>query len=174
MLKPISEVVGAKLVDLENSQTIGRITDWIIDPQQKKISALVVKLPGIFRGVSIITTIDVIEYGPGIVVVRDQNAVVSPNEVIGLKKLIKSRQRIIGSRVETKSGKLLGNVEDLIFETVDSILQKLYVKPGILGMVKQPDRIISADKIIKIEPKRIVVQDNVMDMQTNKLAQVIT
>ena len=50
MLKPISEVVGAKLVDLENSQTIGRITDWIVDPQQKKISALVTKLPGMFRG----------------------------------------------------------------------------------------------------------------------------
>lgn len=170
MLTPISEVVGAKLVDLEGSQTIGEIIDWVIDPGALKISALVVKLPGLFKGQAVVTTIDVVEYGPGMVVIRNANAVVPPSEVAGLKQLIKSKYRVIKSRVETQSGKLLGNVEDLVFETTDSTLQKIYIKPGVLDMIRRPDIIIGADKIIRIEPQRIVVQDDAGNMQTSKLA----
>lgn len=157
-------------MDLETSQAIGEIIDWIINPEEKKITALAIKQPGLFSSTKVITTTDIIEYGPGIVVVRNQNAVIKPSEVVRLKKLIKSKYRVIGSRVETRSGKILGTIEDLLFETIDSTIQKIYIKPGILGILSRPDIIVDADKIIQIEPTRVVVQDDVSDIQANKLA----
>ena len=49
MLKPITEVVGARLVDLDKSQTLGEVINWVINPDEKKISALMVKPLGLSR-----------------------------------------------------------------------------------------------------------------------------
>ncbi|OGB74205.1 hypothetical protein A2V68_00310 [candidate division Kazan bacterium RBG_13_50_9] len=169
MLKPISEIVGAKLVDWEDSQTIGEVTNWVIDPDRKKISALIVKLAGLWRGLSVVTTIDVVEYGPGMVIVRNANAVVTPGEVAGLPQLLKTKHHVIQSRVETQSGKLLGKVEDLLFETTDSTIQKLYIKPSGLSLLSLPDLVVGADKIARIEPRRIVVFDDAVGLAPGKL-----
>ena len=174
MLKAITDIVGSKLVDLEGSQTIGQVVGWVVNSQEKKISALLIKLPGLLRKLMVVTTIDIIEYGPGIVVVRNQNAVVSSNEVVGLQKLIKSKHRIIDSRVETKSGKVLGLVENLLFETTDSTIQKLYVKPRLLEALNKPDLIISADRIIEIGSNKVIVDDDVANIRVEKTAQVDT
>jgi len=174
MLKQITQVVGSKLMDLETSQTIGEVVDWIINPDEKKIIALVIKQPGLFSSTKVVTTIDIIEYGPGIVVVKNRDTVVKPGEVVRLKKLIKSKYRVIDSRVETESGKILGTIEDLLFETINSAIQKIYIKPGILGMLSRPDIIVDADKIIKIEPTRIIVQNDVGNIQTHKLVHHIS
>lgn len=160
MLKPISEVMGARLVDLDKSQTLGEVINWVVDPDRKQISALIIKPVGIFTRTMAITTVDIVEYGPKMVVVKNQDALVPPSEIVHLPKLMRQKQRVIGSPVVTTSGKKLGQVEDLLFETSDSSIQKLYVRPGLLGMLNRPDLIIGADKIVAIERKRIVVTDD--------------
>jgi uncharacterized protein YrrD len=161
MLKAISEVVGSKLVDLDKSQTIGEIVNWVINPTDRRLSALIIRRAGVFAKTTVVTTTDIIEYGPQMVVVKSQAAVIPPEEVRGLPQLIKSRHRIMGEKVETKSGKNIGRVEDVLFETIDSSLQKFYIKPTLLGLMTRPDIIIGIDKVIKIEPRRIVVSDDV-------------
>lgn len=169
MLRQIIKLPGSKLVDLDNGETIGKIVDWIIDPDERKISALTVKEPGFFRQLKVITTIDIVEYGPGIVVVRNRNAIVAPKEVVRLKNIINPKKRVIGSQVKTVSNKILGTIEDLLFETTDSTIQKLYIKPPIINMLSKPDLIIGADKIVKIEPGKITVQDDAGTPQSSKL-----
>ncbi len=169
MLKQITKLPGSKLVDLDNGETIGEIVDWIINPDERKISALTIKEPGLFKQLKVITTIDIVEYGPGMVVVRNRNAIVAPKEVVRLKNISKSKKKVIGSKVVTVSKKTLGTVEDLLFETTDSTIQKLYVKPPIISMLSKPDLIVSADKIVLIEPGKITVQDDAGTPQGTKL-----
>lgn len=161
MLKAISEVIGSKLVDLDKSQTIGEVVNWVVNPAERKLSALIVKPTGIFTKTMVVTTTDIVEYGPQMVVVKNQAAVVAPEEVAGLPQLLKSRHRVMGERVETAGGKLIGRVEDVLFETTDSTLQKFYIKPTLLGLVTRPDVIIGIDKVVRIEPRRLVVSDEV-------------
>jgi len=168
MLKPISEIMGARVVDLDTSQNLGEIMNWVINPEQKRISALMIKPAGMFTRMMAIATIDIVEYGPKIVVVKNSFAIVSPSEIVHLPKLMRPKQRVIGSPVVTVTGKKLGTVEEILFETSDSTIQKIYIQPGILSILNQPDIIISADKIIAIEPRRIVVQDDNGAWQTIK------
>ncbi|MBU1083043.1 PRC-barrel domain-containing protein [Patescibacteria group bacterium] len=163
MLKTITSILKSKLVDWESSKTIGVVSNWVVDPVQKKISALIVNPPGIFKKTLVVTTTDVVEYGPGMVVVRNQNTIVPVQEVVGLDKLVKNKQRIIGCEVVTQSGKRLGVTEDLLFETTDSTIQKIYIHPRILDILKSHDLIIGADKIVEIKPKRIIVRDDALD-----------
>jgi len=169
MLKQITQLPGSKLVDLENGDTIGEILNWIIDPDNKKISALVVKEAGLLRPAKVISTIDVIEYGPSIVVVRNQGAIVNLQEVVRLKKLNKYKNKVLGGKIITASGKNLGVAEDLLFETMDSSIQKIYIKSPLINILNKPDIIISADKIIEIKPGEITVQDDAGEIQSSKL-----
>lgn len=159
MLKAISEVVGSRLVDLDKSQTIGEIVNWVVNPDDRRLSAVVVKIAGLFSKTMVVTTVDIIEYGPRIVVVKNQSSVVAPEEVVGMPKLLRSKFRLIGGRAETQSGRSLGQIEDIMFETTDSSLQKFYIKPSLLGLVTRPDIMIGIDKVVRIEPRRIIVTD---------------
>lgn len=166
MLKPISEIMGARLVDLDNSQTLGNVINWVINPDAKKISALMVKPAGMFSRSLAVATLDIIEYGPKIVVIKNSTALVPPSEIVHLPKLLRHKQRVVGSPVVTSAGKKLGSVEDILFETIDSTIQKIYVRPGILGILQQSDLIIPADKIVTIAPNKIIVQDDSDQWQT--------
>jgi len=87
-------------------------------------------------------------------------ALVTPSEVVSLPKLIRQRHKVLGNPVVTQSKKILGRVSEVLFETTDSTIQRIYVEPSLLGALKQPDLIISADKIIQITPRKIVVQND--------------
>jgi len=152
--------MNARLVDLDNSQVLGEVTNWVIDPDKKQISALMVKPAGMLARLRAVSTADIVEYGPKIVVVKNASVLVDPNEIVHLPPLLRRKQHVIGSPVITASGKKLGGVEDVLFETTDSSIQKIYVQPGILGMFNQPDLIIPIDKVIAIESKKIVVTDD--------------
>ena len=166
MLKPITEIMHARLVDLDKSQTLGVVVNWAIDPDKKQISALMVKPAGFLTRLHAIATSDIVEYGPKIVVIKNSDVLVPPQEIVLLPSLLKRHQHIIGNPVVTTSGKKLGNVEDILFETADSSIQKIYVQPGILGMLNRPDLIIPADKIITITSKKIIVTDDSGNWQT--------
>ena len=159
MLKLVSEVLGSKVVEFDGNTTIGEIINWVVDPNTRRVVSFVIKQGGLLSAPSALTTIDIVEYGPGIVVVRNQASVVPPHEVAGLPKLLKAGHRIIGGSAQTQSGRILGTVENVLFETTDSTIQKIYVKPRIIDMVRYPDLVIPADQIVSIEPRRTIFTD---------------
>ncbi|MFA5967430.1 MAG: PRC-barrel domain-containing protein [Patescibacteria group bacterium] len=172
MLKPITEIMNARLVDLDKSQTLGTVTNWAIDPDKKQISALMIKPVGLLTRLRAVATADIVEYGPKMVVIKNSDALVAPHEIVLLPALLRHHQHVIGSPVITASGKKLGNVDDVLFETTDSFIQKIYVQPGILGILNRPDLIIPADKIITIASQKIVVTDDSGNWQT--VSQAVT
>lgn len=160
MLKPISEVIGAQLVDFKSRQNLGEVINWVINAEAKQISTFLVRPHSWLARPLAIATADIVEYGHQFIAVKEKSALVSPAKIPRLPKLIKSRHRVMGSPVVTQSGKKLGIVEDILFETIDATIQKIYVHPGFLSMIHRPDIIIGVNRIISIEPKRVVVQDN--------------
>ena len=160
MLKAITEIGNSRVIDFDDSRTLGKVTNWIINPTEKRISAFLVKPAGFFKPNLAVATIDIIEYGPKLVIVKDESALVNPTEVISLPKLIRHRHKVLGNPVVTRSNKHLGKVSEILFETIDSTIQRIYVEPNILSALKQPDLIISADKIVQIMPNKIIVQND--------------
>lgn len=165
MLKAISEVMGAQLVDFKSRQNLGEVVNWVINAETKQITTFLVQPHAWLAKPLAIATADIVEYGPKTIVTKAKSALVSPTTFARLPKLIKNRHRVMGSLVVTQTHKRLGMVEDILFETTDATIQKIYVHPGFLRMLHRPDIIIGADKIIAIESRRIIVQDNNMAWQ---------
>ena len=170
MLKAITDIGNSRVIDFDDSCTLGKVINWVINPAEKKISALLVKPTGLFKSTLAIATIDIVEYGPKLIIVKNESALVAPAEIVHLPKLIRQRHKVLGNPVFTQSQKMLGKVSEVLFETIDSTIQRIYVEPSLLGALKQPDLIISADKIIQITPKKIVVQNDDYAWQPSKAA----
>ena len=168
MLKSITEIGNSRVIDFDDSRILGKVTNWIINPEQRKISAFLIKPTGLFKTTLAVSTMDVIEYGPKLIIVKNESALVAPQEVVHLPKLIRQRYKVLGNPVVTQANKKLGTVSELLFETINSTIQRIYVEPNFLGALKQPDLIISADKIIQITPRKIVVQNDDYAWQPTK------
>ncbi|MFH1088788.1 MAG: PRC-barrel domain-containing protein [Patescibacteria group bacterium] len=160
MLKAITEIGNSRVIEFDDNRTLGKVVNWIINPTEKRISAFLVKPAGFFKPNLAVATIDIVEYGPKLVIVKNESALVAPREVVSLPKLIRQRHKVLGNPVVTQSNKPLGKVSEILFETIDSTIQRIYVEPNILSALRQPDLIISADKIIQITPKKIIVQND--------------
>jgi uncharacterized protein YrrD len=160
MLKSIKSVVGSKVVDFGGSNTLGEIVDWVMDPEEKKITAFLIRPSGWFAKLSAISSLDVIEYGPKLVVIKNPEVLSTPQEIMAHPKRIKQKIRLLGSPVVTTQGEKLGLVEDILFETIDASIQKIYVSPDLVNQFRRSDLIITANRIVEILANKIVVQED--------------
>ncbi|MBU4421598.1 PRC-barrel domain-containing protein [Candidatus Parcubacteria bacterium] len=74
--------------------------------------------------------------------------------------MILSLKKIIGLKVETKSGRHLGHLRDLDLDTETFEIVKIYVRPsGIVKGLVAGDLIISKSNVISISEEKIIVDD---------------
>lgn len=97
---------------------------------------------------------DIVEFANNAVIINDEDNAVPIKESLRVADAIKDKMYGIGQIVYTKSGKLVGRVYDYTFHNETGIIEKFYVK-GILS-----DRIISRTAIVKLEGKRMTIEDD--------------
>ena len=165
MLKSIKSIMGSKVMNFTESTTLGEVVDWIVNPEKRKINAFLVRTGGWFSKLMALSSLDVVEYGPKIIVVKNSDVLGTPSEVMNRPKAIKQKGRLLGSPVFTTIGAKLGVVDDVLFETADTSIQKIYVSPNGVSSLHQPDLIITIDRIVEILPNKIIVKENGADIE---------
>lgn len=153
MEKTYNQIVGAPVV-VEGVGKIARITDILIDHKDGKVCCFFVD-----KGkMKIITPMDIIFFGQ-VITIHDAEDIIDVQDVIKVQECIESGIRIYKSRVETKKGEYLGNVQDYYVDVKVFGLTKIVVYKSILGLFKSQDRIISARDIIEIKKGLIIVEN---------------
>ena len=170
MLKSIKSIIGSRVVDFADSSTLGEVVDWVIAPESKKITAFLVRPAGWFAKLAAVPSLAVIEYGPKLLIVKDPEALRQPQEIMSNPKSISQKIHLLGSPVITSKGRKLGLAEDLLFETSDTTIQKLYITPDLINKFHQPDLIITANRIVNILPNKIVVEED--GAETSRVQQI--
>ena len=150
------------VLDLETGEILGQVIDWMVQPVQQKIVAYILTQPTLWRKAQVIVPTDIVEYGPRMVVVRDKDALIAPDEVVGLSELLRDQANLVDFRAETESGKLLGTVKDFVIEIIGSTVQQYCIQPPTLMGSLQGEWILPANKVVRIEQHKIIFPDNVL------------
>lgn len=161
-LQHISDIHEMPVLDLETGEILGQVLKWIVRPDQQKLVAYVLMPPTLWRKARVVSPTDIVEYGPKMIVVRDQRALIAPDEIMGLSELIQADSSMTGFRAETESGKLLGTVIDFVIDIVTAKIQQYHIKPQMLTETLQGDWVLPAGKVIKIENRKIIFPDNIL------------
>lgn len=157
MKKHYSELIGTPVLSRDSAKPVARVFDVILDPANGNFVALSVH-PALRM---VVGAKDIISWAP-VVTIRDSESMIEPSEVVRIQKVLDSHTSFIKNRVETESGKYLGRVYDFSFDVNLGALVKIMVAHSFLGIVRWDERVIPASEIIRTEPERIVVKDDLL------------
>jgi len=159
MLVAASSLINLPIITL-SGQKIGQVLDFVCDEESGKLLALVASR-SVFKGPKVISILDILDVKGGYVIVESEEAVVDPSEIVRVASSLQKGIRILGARVVTEARHSLGYVFDFVFDVPGFFLQRLYVRKNLLGGWRE--MAITADKIVKILPRRIVVSEDLVN-----------
>ena len=158
MLLQISTIIEKPINSMETRIRAGIVKNIVVNPQNGQLMALVVRA-GFPTKQKILPIQDILSVGPGMVIIRDDSAIVEPDEIVRVNEILKQKIKIMGGSVRTQSGTRLGKVYDVLIDTQTAVIAKYYVRASMTGLT-QADRIIPANKVVAITREAIVVRDD--------------
>lgn len=162
MLFEAKSLSNLPVVSLESGQTLGFISNIIIDPDSGKVLGLLSSSNFFWKDKKAVAVSDIHEFTPEMVLVRDDKSQLELEELVRIKKVVEQKIFILGSKVITESGKKLGKSTDFVINANLGILAKIYIE-NLWGQgYISGTLVISANKIISIEHKRIIVANNAL------------
>lgn len=159
MFKQASLVLGSQIVSFQTGRKLGEVLDFIADDNSGKILALVIKKSMFGKPKEIISTVNILEIISKFVVVRADDVISPPEEILKVSEMIKNKIKLFGNRVKTEKGVYLGRVSDFVFEMPGFNLSKLYLSANIFSLITG-EKVIDASKIKKITKKAVIVSDD--------------
>ncbi len=167
MKKLFSQIQGKPVFSRDTRAPVARAFDLILDPANGTLVALSVHP----SAANVVGMRDILSWYPEIVM-RDTDSIVEPSEVIRIQEVLNHQYApLMGNLVVTESGTVLGRVYDYLFDLDAGIMLKFMVAKTFLGLINFGERIFSAKDIIRMEPDRIIVKDDmtVLEVQPEML-----
>lgn len=164
MLVQITSLVDQSVWCIETDSVIGRTSDIVVDPKNGQVLAFSISV-SLFGVQKVLSVKDIIEIKTDFLVVQKENILVQPGEIIKVAEVLKKNIKVLGNWARTDKGEWLGKVEDLLIDTETFSIIKYYIRGTAFGFRTTPllgtfkeNRIISAENIIKIGPRAIIVK----------------
>ena len=142
----------------QDGEPLGIIKKILINFDKGKVIGFIIGRNKIISPIDIMTWEDYIK-------INNKDDIVSETEIIEVKTYIKDKRKIIGSKVITEKGKLLGKVIDYTINSNFYSLEKLIVKKTFLKFIKFNKQIIPANEIIEIKKNKIIVKEDTKDIK---------
>ena len=120
-----TQAYGREVVSTSTAETVGRVADFVIDPQSRTVVA--VTLNKTDRGASVLWA-KITAFGADAVTVASAEVIIDTNEVV--TALSGKDQRPLGKRVLTTFGEDLGPVTDVDFDPDSSAVINLVTAEG--------------------------------------------
>lgn len=157
MLIQAKDVLNKPVFAQDIEDTVGRISDIIIDPENGKIVAF--SVVRFLQKPKIVSEVDVLDLTRNGLLINSENALVLPSELVRIKEIIDQGIKIINSKAVTESKKSLGIIEDFLIDTEIAGVAKFYIKGGLLSS----SLVLPIEKVVKIEKGKIIFEDNVLE-----------
>jgi uncharacterized protein YrrD len=167
MLINFSSVLNQQIISAEVKTAVARVQDIVIDPENGKILGFVIK-KNLFAKQQIISSLDILGIFQNAVIINSDEVIIDFEEMIRFDKIRKDRLNIFRKWVKTRSGKMLGRIDDIILETNPLEIKKYFIngsacKLCIMNLFRhRDDRLITHNDIYKITPDAVIVKNDVL------------
>ena len=155
MLLHAKNIIGIKVVALQDMRFVGRISDGVVDPENGAILALRLRKRHPWDITRVVALHDVIEFYTDGILIRDTDSVVRTDEVLRVRRIVDYHISLLGSSTMTQNGEQLGTLRDFIFDATLGILTTIIVQKAL----SQEKRIMSSQRILSILPGRVIIRD---------------
>ncbi len=159
MIKEAQSLVGSKVLHFDSGEPLAILNLPIINPDTGIIEAFWVKPFRFGTGNAIIQVGNIVEFKKNIYI-KSENVIADPADIIRLSNMLAEERWFINASVRNEDGKQYGKVIDLSFDTKTYMLRQIYVEKAVLGLIPTDRRIFAWDRILKVLPDGIVIDDS--------------
>jgi uncharacterized protein YrrD len=150
------EIRGLSVVSLAEGKELGKIDALLVDVDITTVRWLQLRKGGVFGRTRVISVDAVQAVGENAITVDSETSAVLRRESSEAQKLAQDKRRIIGNRVLTNKGRLLGEIRDYEIDVETFKITRYEIGKGdLLGTRTQP---VAADYVLTIGPDAVLVE----------------
>lgn len=157
MFLQASQLLGIEIIAIDEQATVGRIEEVLFTPEDGRLSALIVKPRSFFaKPLGLLPSALIDLEGPR-GTIQAQSDLTDLAEMVRVEQLRKRRTPILGQKAQTKSGKALGLVADVLIDTTTWLVERFYLQKLL------DQRIVPKKFVLEITPKVVLFSDDLID-----------
>lgn len=172
-----NDVIGTKVISVNNGQEIGKVKDIIYDPRLNKVRALLIDEGGWFSDAKIISLENINSIGQDAVMVNSEAAIRKASEISEkVANIAKGGTYLTKTKVITESGTELGEVTDIFFDPSSGQVQEFEVSEGLVKDVRSGKKRFNISNIKTVGEEAIIVSqytESMTDEQKGGLEKVV-
>jgi uncharacterized protein YrrD len=158
-------VIGLKIITLDNGKEVDSVKDIIYDPKLNQVRALLIDSGGWFSDAKILMMNDVNSIGDDAVIIESQTKIKKASEIEDrVSSIAKDGTYLTKTKVITEDGKELGSISDIFFDTSTGEVQEFEVSQGLIENVKSGKKRFRIHDIITVGEDATVVSQYTEEM----------
>jgi uncharacterized protein YrrD len=155
-----TNIIGHKIITIDNGQEIGKVNDIIYDPTVNKITAFLVDKGGIFSDAKIILMDSIQSIGEDAVLVPSSDVIKKVSDINQEKisNIANGDNYLTKTKVVTENGKEIGSINDLYFNSDNGNVEEFQVSDGLIQNIKSGTRRVKVTDIVTIGKDATIVK----------------
>lgn len=158
MLAKSKALLSMPIISLEEGKHIGRVKGIVVDPNSFTIAALITDKQGWFGDYKIVPFDKVMSIGDHAVTIDRKNSIEKPSNLPEISRLMKNKQPLLGAKVFSESGTLLGIVDELLYSRETGTIDSLEISGRFLESVFRGRFSIPSAAVITFGTDAIIVE----------------
>jgi uncharacterized protein YrrD len=163
MLLKGNEVIGLKVVTINEGKEVGKIKDIVYDAEDNKVKAFILSEGGLLGNTRIILYSSIKSIG------KDAVMIVSPDSIFRAEKakdnktteIAKGDQYLVNTKLISESGDDLGKISDILFNPIDGKVEELEVSTGMMDEMIAGKKKVKVSDILTVGKDATIVKDAV-------------
>lgn len=130
-MKATKIIIGLRVISISDGTQIGVVKDIVLNPQGKSLDFIIIDQPSDYFGAKVISYADLLGIGEFAITIPNQDVIQDVAQNSEIQNLLKQDIRVIGTKVLTKKGQLIGEVKEVIInEETGRIASCLFESDG--------------------------------------------
>ncbi len=151
-MKPTKEIIGLRIISILDGTQVGIVKDFVLNPQGKTLDFVIVDQPSDIFGAKVIAFADILGLGEFAITIPHPGVIQDVTQNIDAQNLLMQDTRVLGTKVLTKKGQLIGEVtEILIDEETGRIAACLFESQGEMHQVGVEQVITLGKELLIVE-----------------------
>jgi uncharacterized protein YrrD len=166
-MKKSTQVIKLPIISISEGDQIGQVNSLVINPDKFSVDFLTIQKEDWQISVKAIPFKKVIGVGEYAVTVENESAVIDLNEIPIANELLNKKVGIIGSKVMTRKGELLGEILEYYLNDDNGDLMGLSLKSG------DKNVILPISSVVTLGKEMVIVNEHAKDAFMTKAEQLL-
>ncbi|MDQ7096034.1 PRC-barrel domain-containing protein [Desulfosporosinus sp. PR] len=149
-MKPSKEIIGLRIISISDGTQIGVVKDFVLNPQGKTLDFVIVDQPTDYFGAKIIAFADILGLGEFAITIPHPGVIQDVAQNVEAQKLLNLSTRVIGTKVLTKKGQLIGEVTEILIDEETGRIAKCIFEADGAGQEIEAEQVITLGKELLI------------------------